>query len=190
MRSGDRVTRPVVPHGGKPSDRPEPRERSAAGHRTGRPASRTRFGGRGAACRGGSLRRDDEGALIAFVLLLLVGLVALFGLVVDGGAALTAHQAAEVEAEQAARSGAGAIDVDALRAGTFRLDPSAAVRAAERFAAAAGHQATATVSGGVVTVTIRYRFPTTVLGIIGIRYVTVSAVAAAEDLRGVTSGVP
>ena len=81
--------------------------------------------------------------------------MALLGLVVDGGAALTAHQAAEVEAEQAARSGAGAISVDALRAGSVQLDPAAAVAAAERFTAAAGHPGTATVSGGVVTVRIQ-----------------------------------
>jgi len=116
--------------------------------------------------------------------------MALLGLVVDGGAALTAHQAAEVEAEQAARSGAGAISVDALRSGTVRLDPAAAVAAAERFTAAAGHPGTATVSGGVVTVTISYRVPTTVLGIVGIRSLGVSAVAAAEDLHGVTVGAP
>ncbi len=140
--------------------------------------------------RGDPTPRDEAGALVAFVLLLLLGLMALLGLVVDGGAALTAHQAAEVEAEQAARSGAGAISVDALRSGTVRLDPAAAVAAAERFTAAAGHPGTATVSGGVVSVTISYRLPTTVLGIVGIRSLGVSAVAAAEDLHGVTVGVP
>lgn len=163
--------------------------------------TRSEFGSRGPASgrpggplpalyRGDRAPRDDAGALVAFVLLLLLGLMALVGLVVDGGAALTAHQAAEVEAEQAARSGAGAISVDALRSGTVRLDPVAAVAAAERFTAAAGHPGTATVSGGVVTVTVRYRLPTTVLGIIGIRTLGVSAVAAAEDLHGVTVGVP
>lgn len=135
-------------------------------------------------------RRADDGALVAFVLLLLLGLMALLGLVVDGGAALTAHQAAEVEAEQAARYGAGAISVDALRSGTVRLEPAAAMSAAEWFTTAAGHPGTATVSDGVVTVRISYRIPTTVLGIIGIGSLGVSAVAAAEDLHGVTAGVP
>lgn len=135
-------------------------------------------------------RRDDDGALVAFVLLLLLGLMALLGLVVDGGGVLSAHQAAEVEAEQAARSGAGAVSVDALRSGTVRLDPTAAVAAAERFTVAAGHPGTATVSGGVVTVRIHFRLPTTVLGIVGIRSLGVSAVASAEDLHGVTVGVP
>jgi hypothetical protein len=114
--------------------------------------------------------------------------MALLGLVVDGGTALTAHQAAEVEAEQAARSGAGAIDVDALRAGSIQLDPGAAVAAAEQFAAATGHPCSATVANGVVTVMIRYEVATSVLGLVGIRYLTVSAVASATDLDGVTTG--
>ncbi len=133
--------------------------------------------------------RDDDGALIAFVLLLLVALVALLGLVVDGGAALTAHQAAEVEAEQAARAGAGAISVDGLRDGQVVLDTDAAVAAAEQFTYVSGHPGTASVDAGVVTVTIRYQVPTTVLGIVGIRWLMVSASASAEDLHGVTVGV-
>ena len=142
-------------------------------------------------CRGGYRpRRDDDGALIAFVLLALIALMALLGLVVDGGAALTAHQAAEVEAEQAARAGAGAIDVDALRNGAVQLDPAAAIAAAERYAAASGHPGTATVTGGVVTVRIDYVVGTSVLGIVGIRTMPVSAVASALDLHGVTTGAP
>jgi Flp pilus assembly protein TadG len=134
--------------------------------------------------------RDDGGALAAFVLLLLVAFVALLGLVVDGGTALTAHQSAEVEAEQAARSGAGALNVDALREGTVEIDPTAAVAAAEQFAAADGHPATASVAGGVVTVRVQYAVPTVVLGIVGVGSLRVSAVASAADLDGVTSGAP
>jgi hypothetical protein len=126
--------------------------------------------------------------LVPFVLLLLVGLLALVGLVVDGGAALTAHQAAEVEAEQAARSGAGAINVDALRSGTVQIDAGTAVMVAEQFAAAAGHPGTAEVNGGVVTVRVHYEVPTSVLGIVGIGGIGVTAVASAVDLHGVTTG--
>ena len=101
----------------------------------------------------------DEGAIAAFVLLVLVGLVALLGLVVDGGTALTARQAAEVEAEQAARAGAGAVSVDALRSGYVQIDAAAAVAAAEQFTVASGHPGTAAVAGGVVTVSVAYRGP-------------------------------
>ena len=122
------------------------------------------------------------------MLLVLVGLIVLLGLVVDGGAALTARQTAEVEAEQAARAGAGAVSVDALRSGYVRIDPAAAVAAAEAFTVAAGHPGSASVAGDVVTVRITYQVPTDILGIIGIDRLRVSAVAAAVDVNGVARG--
>ncbi len=136
------------------------------------------------------LIRDDHGSLTAFVALLLVALVALGGLVLDGGSAFSAQQAAANEAEQAARAGAGALSVDALRAGSLQLDDQAAVAAAEAFTAAAGHPGVATVVAGVVSVRIAYRIPTSVLGIVGISTLPVSATASAVDVQGVTRGSP
>jgi Flp pilus assembly protein TadG len=134
--------------------------------------------------------RGDRGAIAAFVVLVMVGLLALLGLVVDGGTALTSRQAAQVEAEQAARAGAGALSVDALRADVIQIDGPAAVAAAERFTAAAGHPGTAVVVGGVVTVRIRYQVPTAILGLIGVDRLDVSAEAAAVNVGGVTRGAP
>ena len=126
----------------------------------------------------------------AFVVLLLVALFVVMGMVVDGGSALAAHQSAVDEAEQAARAGAGALSVDALRSGTIQLDPAAAVAAAQAFTVGAGHPGTATVSAGVVTVSISYRVPTSILGIVGIGSLPVSATASAVDLGGVAQGTP
>jgi Flp pilus assembly protein TadG len=137
-----------------------------------------------------TIHSGHEGSISAFVALLLVGCMALLGLVVDGGSALSARQSAADEADQAARAGAGALSVDALRSGSLQLDPSAAVAAAESFAAAAGHPGTASVAGGVVTVQVRYRIPTEILGIVGITSLPVSAVASAVDVQGVTTGAP
>lgn len=134
--------------------------------------------------------REDHGVLTAFVLLLLVGLFGLLGLVVDGGDVVTAHQAAEVEAEQAARAGAGSLDVAALRSGVVQIDPTGALRAAEAFSVAAGHPGNVTVEGGEVTVHISYTVPTVILGIVGVHELQVSAVASAIDLHGVTVGLP
>ncbi len=133
---------------------------------------------------------DQNGSVTAFVALLLVAVFALIGLVVDGGSALSAHQAADDEAEQAARAGAGALSVDALRSGSVQLDAGAAVAAAQAFTVAAGHPGTATVSGGVVSVHIEYRLPTEVLGMFGISTLTISGSASAYDLAGVTVGSP
>lgn len=132
----------------------------------------------------------EDGSITAFMVLCIAALLALLGLVVDGGTALTARQAAADEAEQAARAGAGALSTASLRAGTIALDPVAAVAAAEAFTDEAGHPGTASVSGEVVTVTVRYRIDTVLLGIVGVDTLPVSGVASAVDVGGVTEGSP
>ncbi len=130
----------------------------------------------------------QDGSISAFVVLLLVAILVLMGLVVDGGSALTAQQAASDEAQQAARAGAGALSVNALRSGTLQLDSAAAVSAAEAFTVAAGHPGTASVSSGVVTVSVHYRVPTSLLGLVGVNSLPVSATASAVDVEGITEG--
>jgi len=129
---------------------------------------------------------SDDGSIAAFMVLFIVTLLVLTGLVVDGGAAMTARQAAADEAQQAARAGAGALSVDALRSGRLALDPTAAVAAAEAFTVAAGHPGTASVDAGVVTVTIHYRIGTALLGLVGVDTLPVSGTASAVDVSGVT----
>jgi Flp pilus assembly protein TadG len=133
-------------------------------------------------------RVSESGSVSAFVVLLLVAIFALMGLVIDGGSAIAARQAATDEAEQAARAGAGALSVDALRSGSVQIDPSAAAATAEAFTVAAGHRGTAVVSAGVVTVEVHYRIRTDILGMIGITTLPVSGSASAVDVRGVTEG--
>ena len=140
--------------------------------------------------RGAVGTRDDQGAIAAFLALVMVGLLALLGLVIDGGTALTSSQAAQVEAEQAAGAGAGALSVDALRAGVVQIDGAAATAAAQKFMVAAGHPGTVDVVGGLVSVHIRYQVPTAVLGLVGINRITVVADAAAVDVSGVVRGTP
>lgn len=134
--------------------------------------------------------KSDRGSVTAFVVLLLPAMFVLVGLVLDGGSALSAQQSAVDEAQQAARAGAGALSIDALRSGSVQVDDRAAVAAAESFTVAAGHPGTATVSGGVVRVEVRFRVPTAILGIVGITSLPVSAVATAVDVAGVTAGSP
>ena len=80
------------------------------------------------------------------------------------------------------------MSVDALRSGSLVIDQNAAIRSAEAFMSAAGHPGTAAVAAGAVTVSIHYRIPTSVLGIVGIKSLPVSATASAVDLQGVTEG--
>jgi Flp pilus assembly protein TadG len=128
---------------------------------------------------------SESGAITVFVALLAVALFALAGLVLDGGRAVSAQQAAQDEADQAARSGAAALSVNALRAGAVELDAQAAVANAVAYTVAAGHPGTATVVGNAVEVSIHYRVPTDILGIVGIDTLPVSATARAVDVHGV-----
>ena len=128
---------------------------------------------------------SDAGSISAFVVLLLVALFTLMGLALDGGTAISTQQAAYDEAEQAARAGAGALSVDALRSGSIEVDQQAAIADAEQYTIAAGHRGTATETNGVVTVHIAYRIPTVILGIVGIDTLPVSASASAVDIGGV-----
>jgi hypothetical protein len=131
---------------------------------------------------------NQEASISAFVILFMLAVFALMGLVVDGGSALSAQQAASDEAEQAARAGAGQLSIDALRSGVVQLNQSKAISEAEQFTVDAGHPGIATVSAGTVTVQIEYQMPTVLLGMIHIPFITISATASAVDVQGVTVG--
>lgn len=139
-------------------------------------------------CRPNGVRNMDrqEGSITAFLAFFAVALFALMGLVLDGGNAMNAQQAAYDEAEQAARAGAGALSVDGLRAGSIEIDTQAAIAAAEAYTVSSGHPGTASVTDGKVTVIVRYRIPTSILGIVGISSLSVSATASAVNVYGVT----
>ena len=138
----------------------------------------------------GAVDRDQDGSLSAFVVLLLVAMMALLGLVVDGGSALGARQSAADEAEQAARAGAGTLWWRPFVPVHCSSTPRQRWPRPSRLLGRPATRGTATVSGGVVTVRIRFRVPTEVLGIIGIDSLPVSAQASAVDVQGVTVGSP
>src|SRR5580704_12238591 len=80
----------------------------------------------------GTVPPDGErGALSLMIVVLFVALIALAGLVVDGGAKLAAYQNAEALAQEAARAGATTVHTpEAYRAGTFVVAPQQAEAAA------------------------------------------------------------
>ena len=131
---------------------------------------------------------SERGSLTAFLAVLALGLFVLVGLVVDGGRALVARRQAVDVAEQAARVGADQLSVDALRSGQFVVDPASAASAVTNYLEATGATGTVSVTGNSVTVHIVHNTPTTVLGMIGIGDIPVSATAAATNLHGVTRG--
>jgi Flp pilus assembly protein TadG len=131
--------------------------------------------------------RSEDGQFLAMTVVLMTMFLALTGLVADGGRYLDAKQAAASEAEQAARAGAGSLDVSQLHAGNVALDPASAVTAAENFMTTSGHPGTAWVVGSTVYAEISYRQPTQLLGIIGVGSLQITVTESATDVSGTTS---
>jgi Flp pilus assembly protein TadG len=130
--------------------------------------------------------REETGVLSAFVAVLIVALLAIVGLAVDSGRAISAQRVLADEASQAARAGASRLSVSSLRDGRLAINDACAVQTAEQFMASFGHPGTARVRDGVVTVQVVEAVPTTILGMVGVRTITVSATASASNVSGVT----
>ena len=134
---------------------------------------------------------SDEGAVTLFVAIAMVGLLALAGLVVDGGAKVRAVQRADRIAAEAARAAGQALDLEAVLAGSdVRVDRRAAIVAAESYLRAAGAEGSARVvdGGAGVAVTVTATEPTVFLGLIGVPQFTVRGNAEAalvHSVRGV-----
>jgi hypothetical protein len=127
----------------------------------------------------------QDGFVTAFTVIMVAALLALAGLVFDGGRALAGRVTALDEAQEAARVGAQQIDLPTFRAtGTAVLDDNAATTAAEAYLASTGDTGTATVNGNAVTVTVTHLQPTEILSMIGIGSFTEHATATATAEQG------
>lgn len=127
-------------------------------------------------------RRDETGAATIFVVLWAVALLAVAGLVIDGGYALAAHRKAMNVAEQAARTGADALSTGALRDGDVRVASARAAGAAQSYLAQVGSSGRVRVNGGEVTVTVTDSSDTTILSAVGIGSLPVKASATALSI--------
>ena len=124
-----------------------------------------------------------------FLVISVVGLLALVGLVVDGGAKVRAVQRADALAAEAGRAGGQAINVPAAITGDApTVDARAAVAAAQTTSAENGVKGTVTVTdaGRTLDVEVTTDTETIFLGIIGINSMTVHGHAQVTLVRGVT----
>lgn len=130
----------------------------------------------------------ERGAISVFLAVLVPGLLLIIGLAVDGGAKVAATQRANAIADEAARAGGQALDVAAALAGEVRVDPPAAVTAAEGYLDRNDVAGSVTVvDGDTLQVTTTISEPTTFLGLIGISTLTVEGSGTADliiDQRG------
>lgn len=107
---------------------------------------------------------DDRGSVSAFVAVIAIALVAVAGLVYDGGQILNAQARARDLAANAARAGAQEIDLDVLRAQQrVVLDPDRATSAANDYLAQHGATGSVHIDGSRVTVTATLQQPLRIL---------------------------
>ncbi|MDP8931787.1 MAG: pilus assembly protein TadG-related protein [Actinomycetota bacterium] len=131
--------------------------------------------------------REEQGAVLMFVVGLAAALLVLAGLVFDGGQILAARREAYALADNAARAGAQAVDLDALRGlEQLRLKPAAAEAAARSYLDRVGHEGVVTISDDTVQVRVTQTVPLVVLPMVGLKARTVSGVGEAHAVRGVT----
>lgn len=138
------------------------------------------------------MRRDqrdsrESGSLSLMLIVLTVALLALAGLVIDGGRKLEATEKAYAIAQEAARAGAGQVNTSAAyRSGTFRVAPSQALAAARSYIRSTPYSGNVSVSGNSIKVTVWVKEPTAVLSLIGIGSFTSRGSAVASLVSGVT----
>ena len=128
----------------------------------------------------------EDGMATAFTVVIIAALVVMAGLVLDGGLALDARITAIDQAQEAARAGAQALNIEAFRTtGRAVLNPTGARAAADAYLAATGETGTVTVNGQNVTVTVTHRQRTEILSIIGINTLTTTGTATATAEQGI-----
>lgn len=134
-----------------------------------------------------SRRRDQRGSATVFLLGFAAVLMVGAGIVIDGGLALNQHSQLTDDAEQAARVGANAIDVAALRdRGVLVVDPGQATALATDFLASRGYtNISVTVEGNQVATSADTTVDTAILGLIGISTFNVHGDAVAEPETGI-----
>ncbi|MFI6321596.1 pilus assembly protein TadG-related protein [Nonomuraea sp. NPDC050556] len=134
---------------------------------------------------------DDRGSVTGFVMVFVLALLLCAGLVIDGGAKLQAYREAYAVAEEAARAGAGQVDVDRVYAqgGRFEIDTAKALAAARAYLGTSGHPGSAAMTGErTIEVTASVTKKTVLLSLIGVTSVEATARASAQMLQGVDQG--
>ena len=99
---------------------------------------------------------DERGAVSTFLAVIALALLMAAGLAIDGGRKVTALREASHIADNAARAGAQAVDLDTLRTtGDLRLLPDQAGDRVAEYLTTLGYSATnVVVTGPTITVTV------------------------------------
>jgi hypothetical protein len=130
----------------------------------------------------------DRGSLTLMLAVLMVALLALSGLVIDGGRKLNQAATASAVAQEAARAGAGMVSRSAAySSGSFQVDQAQALAAARQYLLSAGYPGSVSPDGPrEIRVAVTITGQTTVLSLIGIDTMTSTGSAVASLVTGVT----
>ena len=127
--------------------------------------------------------RDERGVVSTFLAVIALAMLMAAGLAIDGGRKVNALLEASHLADNAARAGAQAVDLDTLRTtGDLRLLPDQAVSRASGYLTNLGHTGEITVVGDTVTVTVSLTVDPVLLPI-GLITVTATETAAVITLE-------
>lgn len=137
---------------------------------------------------GRTLRRDERGSTTLFFVVMAIGLLAVVGLVVDGGGKIRELQQANAVAAQAARAGGQAINQpQAVRGNGATVNTAAAQAAAQLYLDQAGMNGHVQVlAGGTrLRVTTTSTYNTVFLGLAGVNQMTVTGDAEVRLVEGI-----
>ena len=125
---------------------------------------------------------DERGNVTLTTLVMVAVLIALGGLLTDGGERIAAVSETKRVAEQAARAGANELDTDSLRTGGFNVDAASAARRAQAYIASQGLTGTVNIDGGAVTVRVSKPTSPVILSAFGVGGVTVHGEATSRTI--------
>lgn len=134
---------------------------------------------------------SEQGQVTSFVVVFSLTLLVVAGLVLDGGLLLNARQQAADIAGEAARAGAQAVDIGALRAsGRHAIDPLQALADADAYLRQVEADGVVTATAEQVTVTVTRTQRLQLLPLVGLREATVTGTGSARSARGVDEAQP
>lgn len=134
---------------------------------------------------------SEQGQVTSFVVVFSLTLLVVAGLVLDGGLLLNARQQAADIAGEAARAGAQAVDIGALRAsGRHAIDPLQALADADAYLRQVDADGVVTATAEQVTVTVTRTQRLQLLPLVGLREATVTGSGSARSARGVDEVQP
>lgn len=136
-------------------------------------------------------KRIERGEASELVIVAFLAIVLVLGLVVDGGAKMTAASAASATAQQAARVGAQPLDSLPSEGSTAHLDASSAAAAARSYLSQAGATGSVRIiNPTTIEVTVTSSEDTTFLGVIGINSVSATRTARVDLIHGQSEVIP